>query len=245
MSKIKGIIRNLLNTLHLDLTQNLKYDRLTKLVLKKVLKSDSVCVDVGCHKGEMLVEMLKYAPNGKHFCFEPIPVFYNDLVTLVQASNVTIYPYALSDESGFATFQFVKNAPAYSGLKKRAYKVEHPDIEEINVELKKLDDVLPKNLKVDLIKIDVEGAEFKVLKGAVNCVKSHQPCMIFEYGLGASDYYEVQPEAFYQLIVEDFDLDIFTLKDFVEDKEGLSLNQFVYFYKNNIEYYFVAFKKNR
>lgn len=35
----KNITRSLLNFLHLDLTKNLKYDRLTKLIMKKVIKT--------------------------------------------------------------------------------------------------------------------------------------------------------------------------------------------------------------
>ena len=50
---IKNIIRGALNLLHIDLTKNLEYDRLTNAIMKKVLKVDSNCVDVGCHKGEI------------------------------------------------------------------------------------------------------------------------------------------------------------------------------------------------
>ena len=118
--------------------------------------------------------IVSYAPNAKHFGFEPIPSLY-DLLLTKYSENVEILPFALSDENGKTKFQFVKNAPAYSGILQRKYDVKVPDIQEIEVELKKLDDVIPSNLKIDFIKIDVEGAEFGVLKGAKNILKKSKP----------------------------------------------------------------------
>jgi len=155
---IKNIIRIALNLLHIDLTKNLEYDRLTKSIMKQILKPDSNCIDVGCHKGEILDIVLKVSPEGKHFGFEPIPYLYKDLKNRYNG-KATILPYALSEKNGSSTFQHVKNAPAYSGIKKRKYNTNHPDIEEINVELKRLDDIIDSSIKIDLIKIDVEGAE--------------------------------------------------------------------------------------
>ena len=83
----------------------------------------------------------------------------------------------------------VKNAPAYSGLNKRRYDTSTPDIEEIKVKLGVLDEIIPKDVVIDFIKIDVEGGEFGVLKGAQHLLKKHKPVIVFECGMGASDYY--------------------------------------------------------
>lgn len=88
---IKDTIRKTLNALHLDLTKNLKYDRLTKDVIAKSLKINSNAIDVGCHKGEILDLILKHAPSGKHYAFEPIPDFYNTL-KLKYSSRCEIFP---------------------------------------------------------------------------------------------------------------------------------------------------------
>ena len=66
---LKTLIKQVLNFLHLDLTQNLKYDRLTKEIIKKFIQKSHVCIDVGCHKGEILSQIIKFAPNGKHYAF--------------------------------------------------------------------------------------------------------------------------------------------------------------------------------
>src|SRR5690554_7788214 len=70
---VKDILREILINLRLDLTKNLEYDRLTRAILKKFLKNNHNCIDVGCHKGEILDLMLTYSPQGKHYAFEPIP----------------------------------------------------------------------------------------------------------------------------------------------------------------------------
>ena len=75
----KNSLRWLLVFLHIDLTKNIEYDRLTKKLIRKSLKPDSNCMDIGCHHGEILDLFLKYAPNGHHLVFEPIPWMFNNL----------------------------------------------------------------------------------------------------------------------------------------------------------------------
>lgn len=238
--KYKDIIRSILNFLHLDLTKNLEYDRLTKCIMKQTIHADSNCIDVGCHKGEILDGIIRLAPRGNHFGFEPIPTLYERLKTRY-VNKATIYPYALSDASGNSTFQFVKNAPAYSGLQKRKYEIE-PDIEEINVVLKPLDDVIPLSEKIDFVKIDVEGGEFGVLKGGKEILKKNKPTIIFECGMGASDYYGTEPTELYDFLSEEIGLQISLLKSFINKGASLTREEFEKHFKENKEYYFVAHK---
>ena len=235
---VKQFFRKVFNFLHLDVTKNLEYDRLTKLVLKKVITSDSNCIDVGCHKGEILDEILKHAPNGKHLAFEPIPTFFEALKKNYQ-DKATIYPYALSDKKGSTTFHFVKNAPAYSGIKKRDYAVESPDIEKIQVEMIPLDDLIPADYQPHFIKIDVEGGEFGVLKGAQKTLEKSKPVVLFECGLGASEHYGTTPEALHDYLAT-LNYSIYLLKSFIGDSAALSREDFIKLYKANSEYYFVA-----
>jgi len=227
--------------LHLDLTKNLEYDRLTIKIMSQTIQPKSNCVDVGCHKGEILDIILKLAPNGNHYAFEPIPIFFEHLKHKY-SSHVSVYPYALADKEEYTTFQFVKNAPAYSGIKKRKYDVENPDIEEINVELKKLDEIIPADVAIDFIKIDVEGAELGVLQGAKNILIKNKPVIIFEFGLGASDFYNTKPVDIYNLLVDEIGLQIYTLKGWLANDKGLSLTELKNLFNANKEYYFIADK---
>lgn len=237
---IKDLAREILIFFHLDLTQNLKYDRLTKVIIKQHLKPNSNCIDVGCHKGEILDMMLKYAPNGQHFAFEPIPYLFNDLVREFKGL-ATIYPYALADEKGKTTFNLVKNAPAYSGLKQRHYDIQNPEIEVIDVEEETLDDLIG-DTRIDFIKIDVEGGEFGVLKGAKKLMKNNLPTILFECGKGASDYYGTHPADIFSYLTEEIGLRIFTLDAFIKNGKALSQNEFVDCFDTVKEYYYVASK---
>ena len=206
--------------------------------MKKVVSTSSNCVDIGCHKGEMLDLMLKFAPQGKHFAFEPIPEMYEQL-KLKYNANCEVFKLALSDKKGETTFNYVKNAPAYSGIKKRKYAVKDPQIEELKVNVDLLDNVLPKDLKIDFIKIDVEGGEFGVLKGACETLKKSKPAVVFEFGLGASEYYGAKPEELYNFI-ESCGLRISLLKDWLNEKKPLEREEFIRTYNENKEYYFIA-----
>jgi len=236
---LKDLIRNTLIYLHIDLNKNLKYDRLTGLIFKKVLKPDSNCIDVGCHKGEILEMMLKLSHKGKHMGFEPIPYLNKELIRRY-GQKATIHTCALADQKGEATFQLVKNAPAYSGLKQRRYDVANPEIEEIKVKVDVLDELVPANQKIDLLKIDVEGGEFGVLKGAVNMLKRDKPVVVFECGLGGSDYYGTKPEDIFGFFNDQIGLGIYTLQAFIKEQKPLSAAEFKACFDSNSEYYFVA-----
>ena len=237
-SLIKDTIRKSLNALHLDLTRNLKYDRLTKDVIAKALEKNSNAIDVGCHKGEILDLILKHAPAGKHFAFEPIPDFYEALKVKYDG-RCEVFPYALSDTPGNTTFNYVRNAPAYSGIKKRAYAVDVPDVVELHVQVETLDHIIPSTTKIDFIKIDVEGGEFGVLKGAKNLLTTSKPLVIFECGLGASEFYGTKPENIFDYLYE-LSYRIYSLQNWLNKKEPYSKSVFIDCFNNNKEYYFVA-----
>lgn len=234
---MKGKIRNVLNFIHLDLTKNLKYDRLTKAIIKKSVKYDSNCIDVGCHKGEILDLFIKYAPKGKHFAFEPIPEFYTVLKS--KYNSAKIYPFALGSEEMQTEFNYVKNAPAYSGLKERKYDKLSPNIEKLKVNVKLLDDLIQPDISIDFLKIDVEGAEYGVLKGAIKTIMNHRPFVLFEFGLGASDFYNTKPDDIFSFF-QKINFGIYTLQAFLNNGKNLSLEELKNLYDSNKEYYFVA-----
>jgi FkbM family methyltransferase len=235
----KEIVRKILNYFHLDLTKNLEYDRLTKVIIKKNLEQNSNCIDIGCHKGEIMDFFLSYSPKGQHFGFEPIPFYCNKLKKKYK-EKVNIYPFALSDRNGCSNFQFVKNAPAYSGIKRRKYDIKNPDIETIEVELRKLDDIIPEHINIDFIKIDVEGAEFQVLKGAQKILSTSKPIILFEFGLGASDFYGTTSDDIFALLTKNNERKIYTLKGFIRKSTPLNISEFDQLYQSKKEYYFVA-----
>lgn len=240
MSLIRSI-KDILLFLHIDLTKNLAYDRMTNAIMRRTIGKNTHCMDIGCHKGEILRKMLKLSPEGTHYGFEPIPRLYQELVNKY-GTKAQIFPYAVSDKNGEAIFHIVENDLAYSGIHKRKYKTKNPIIHDINVTLKSLDEIFPEDTPVGFIKIDVEGGEFDVLKGGEKLIRKNKPFIIFEFGLGASDYYGIDPLEVYQFITERLGLRLATLRTFLKKRAPLKAEDFKHLYETNKEYYFIACK---
>ncbi len=238
-SALKRILKQALWNLHLDVTRNMKYDRYTLRLFQTLLKEESNCVDIGCHKGEILEWILRFSPKGEHYAFEPIPFLFEGLKNKFDFPNVHLFNLALSKEAGRLNFTVVKNAPAYSGIKQRKYAVENPDLEIIEVNVERLDDIIPPSKKIRLIKLDVEGAELDVLKGTSRILKESRPCVLFEFGLGSAEFYQASPEEMFQLMREN-DMLLFTLKNWFQTKIALTESEFISNFKMNSEYYFLA-----
>ena len=236
---LKRVIKQSLWNLHLDLTRNMRYDRYTYRLFESVLERNSNCIDIGCHKGEILEWMLQFAPAGEQYAIEPIPYLFQNLQRNFPQSNVHLFPNALSDHDGKVNFTVVKNAPAYSGIKQRKYAVEHPELELIEVEVRRLDDLIPTGKTIRLIKLDVEGAELDVLKGATRILQECRPFVLFEFGLGSAEYYEASPEAMFGLMQENR-MAIFALKDWFGHHRPLDSQEFTHHFNHNSEYYFLA-----
>lgn len=238
---MKQLLKQLLAFFHISVTRNQRYDAYTRRIIQETLAPSSNCIDVGCHRGEILDLMIQRSPNGKKYGFEPIPMLVGFLREKYSGDpNVEIHSTALFDREGTTTFQHVVNAPAYSGIRQRKYDGREVTIEEITVQTGRLDSFIPANLKIDLIKIDVEGAEFHVMKGAVETLRRCRPIVVFEFGLGAADFYEVGPAEVYQLLTRECDMGVSTLKGYLNGADPLTETEFRACFEQGSEYYFVG-----
>ena len=237
---LKSLAKSALKRLPFALSQNHRYDLQTKKILRRYLKADSNCIDVGCHKGEILDLMLTASPKGQHQGFEPIPAMAVALrQNFAKHPNCTIQSLALGNEKGSADFNHVVSNPSYSGLKKRAYDREGEVDEIITVQVERLDDVLPPDHRVDLIKIDVEGGELGVLQGATRILSTYKPLVIFEHGLGASDFYGSTPTQVHGVLAK-AGLRVSLLKDYLAGRPPMTEQEFVRQFEERLNYYFVA-----
>jgi len=222
------------------LTKNQRYDRLTNRIIQRHLHRQSNCVDVGAHRGEIFDLFLKYAPGGQHFGFEPLPHLFKELkLRYSNKHNCHIYPYALAAESGPSSFNYVVSNPAYSGLVRRRYDRRGERDTTIEVERATLDSVLPPDLPVQLIKIDVEGGELGVLEGAQRTMSQFRPLVIFECGVGGTDLYGTTPELIFDLLHQ-YGYRISLLDQFLKGGEALDRNSFNSQFYERKNYYFIA-----
>lgn len=229
---VKSIVKKVF-----PVTLNQRYDKQTKRIMQIVLEDESTFIDVGSHKGEVLELALKISKKGKHFAFEPIPYLFHKLNDKY-GTKCEVLNFGLSDQKRQSSFQHVTTNPAYSGIKKRTYPKEE-QVETIQIQLDTLDNQLKQHDRVDMIKIDVEGAELEVLRGAKKIIEKFHPIIVFEHGLGASDHYNTSPEDILNFF-DDHQYQLFTLKGFIADEPALFRKEFIDFYLTNKEYYFLA-----
>lgn len=135
--------------------RNELYDRQTVDVMKKVLEPSSDCIDIGAFKGDFLRVMVGLAPGGRHYAFEPLPHLAQALRE--RYPSVEVIEAALSDRPGRRRFRHVQGAEGYSGFFRRPYDTYEENVSTIDVDVVRLDDVLPEQIHPRFVKIDVEG----------------------------------------------------------------------------------------
>jgi FkbM family methyltransferase len=214
-----------------------KDDRLALHVMKHALAEGSNCVDVGAHRGAMLQEIRRFAPHGRHFAIEPLPEFAGRLSR--RYPDVTVISCALSDHSGETTFQYVRSNPAYSGIRQRDYPGME-EVAEITVPLRRLDDIVPPELPIALIKLDVEGGEEAVVRGATGVIRRSKPLILFEHERGAADRYGSGPGEMWELLVNQCGLQISLMSCWLGGEASLSAVAFEEQFEKGLSSYFLA-----
>lgn len=191
------------------LRRDLRDHAAARLVIAMTLPPDGDAIDVGAHEGDVLEVMQRVAPVGRMLAYEPIPELHGGLVARFPRAEVR--RAALSDEAGTSEFVHVIDAPGFSGLRERSYPGD-PERRTIEVRTERLDDSLPEGFRPRLIKVDVEGAELQVLRGAAEVLERHRPVVLFEHGEGAADHYGARSSGeLHDLLVGHAGLRIFDL----------------------------------
>lgn len=217
-----------------DLVKNEIYDRQAADVIQHILGENSSAIDIGCHQGQFLKEFLKCAPNGRHFAFEPIPQLAQLLMS--QFPAVAVYPYALSNDSADTIFYVIPDSPALSGLNAREFLVADKPRQEIQVRTERLDDIIPREIRIDLIKIDVEGAEGLVIMGSRDTITRNKPYIILEHGDASSRPFGFSSGDIYDLLVDQCGLKLSLLKNWLHHKRCLTKQEFI----SSRDWYFIA-----
>jgi len=170
-----------------------------------VLPENGVFIDVGANIGSFSERVFKQRNCKKAYLFEPIPEYQKLCAKRFnQKENIIVEQYALSDVTGSTSMWVCKKVNF--GWNTLVKEIASKGMDEIIVEAITFDDYAIKHSinHIDVIKIDVEAGEYKVLKGMKQTLSSlfKKPYILCEIGCGINNhpYWKQEVEMFEWLI---------------------------------------------
>jgi FkbM family methyltransferase len=143
--------------------------------IRRHVPRDAIACDVGANKGSYMYWLSRWAK--RTVAFEPQPglaAYLADIVRELNLSNVTIEAKGVSDRSGaFDLYMPSENSP-------EASLVPIEGAKKVKVPVVTLDDVFAPGDRVGFLKVDVEGAELGVFRGARRILTEDRPSLLFE-----------------------------------------------------------------
>ena len=168
-----------------------EWSELEVSLYRRLLDPDSVVIEVGANLGLHTVPLAKIAASGQVICFEPQRLIFNVLcgnLALNNLINVRAYPWAVGEHHDVITVESTDyetpwNYGAFSIAAGLSGEGRFPgELKSEPTEIVNLDDFAPTaNLpRLDLLKIDTEGFELAVLRGADRLIARTRPTLFVE-----------------------------------------------------------------
>jgi FkbM family methyltransferase len=193
-------------------------DRLATRLITHLCPLNGCFVDVGAHIGSVVAAVARHDPSVRIIAIEAIPEKAKRLQR--KFPRVEIHGCAVGERTGNASFFVHLRASGFSSLGRPQNR---DGVREISVRTERLDDLV--SAKVDAVKIDVEGAELGVLRGAER-ILAGRPIVMFESGPQEDDGLGYSREAIYEfLAARGFSLVI--PNRLAHNDDGLSLGGFL------------------
>jgi FkbM family methyltransferase len=173
--------------------------------MSRALGPGTTFVDIGASVGFFtLLAATRVGSAGRVYAFEPSPVNCKLLsLSLVANSmaNVAIFPAAVSDVEELLLYDAIGSNGVISTMPTDAGSANDLILRTI-VRSVVLDRVLGDLDRLDVVKIDVEGAEYRALKGATGLLQAKRPLVFSEFApVRLRQVSGVEPEEYLQLLV--------------------------------------------
>lgn len=153
---------------------NPRYDGLLPQLVRTFGESD-VVIDVGANVGDSLAAMISKNSKCRYICIEPDPKFFSILVSnsrLIQDFIPTAKVLNLNNLIGTSG---ERGSLSGSSGTKRAFRDSAGEFQYVS-----LDDLFMGSERVRLIKSDVDGFDYDVIKSGFGIISRHHPLIFFE-----------------------------------------------------------------
>lgn len=146
--------------------------------LRRHIRNGDIVCDVGANKGSYIYWLARWCGAGRVIAFEPQPFLarrLSDICSALRLRNVVVEPKAVySIDGSLDLFVPEGHQPGASLLQPSA------EFTTVKVPTITLDSYFGETPRVAALKIDVEGAEFHVLKGAEGILRRWRPMILVE-----------------------------------------------------------------
>lgn len=171
-----------------DMMEHAVYFGYTETAAQKLFEialNKRIIIDVGVNIGHTLLNFARLSPGGKIFGFEPDSVNYQKAernIGLNDFGNISLIKKGVGSKTATARLYRVNEDNAGMNRILDCSADLHNEFDFDEIEIIKLDDFAVENelAQIDLIKIDVEGYELKVLEGAENSLRAYAPTLFIE-----------------------------------------------------------------
>lgn len=193
---IKSIIKSLFNQFGLEIHKGKRKDPFEDQEMLINSNETSVIFDVGAHTGTITVKYKKLFPKATIYCFEPTPDSFKILQQKALAlDKVKTFQCAICDRIGKSKFHVNFYSSCNSLLPRPSkgkcyYDEKASNIDTIEVNITTIDDFCNEHSisKINILKLDVEGAELLVMKGALNKLNQKLIDLIYTEVMFVSHY---------------------------------------------------------
>ncbi len=176
------------------------YEKEESAMIETLISPNDTIFDIGANIGWNAINIAAAQRASSVHCFEPIPHTYRYLkrnIDLNGMRNIIAHNFGFSDHAGAFPFYY------YPGGSVNASSVnltEREDVQAVACSVKTLDEYVHEHqLRVDVIKCDVEGAELPVFKGGIHTLGRDKPIVFSEILRKWSAKFNYDPNEIFEL----------------------------------------------
>ncbi len=200
------------------------WEELTTDLFKEAVKEENVVVDLGANIGYYsLLAARLVGSKGRVYAFEPEPTNYSLLLKNIELNgyhNIIPVSKAVSNAAGTVRL-FLDNQDTGAhticepGKKGKSIEVESVTLDEFFKD---------REPRIDVIKMDIEGAEMSALAGMDRILKENNNLKIFvEFYFSGIARSGSSPQEFIRRLLEDYHFSILAIGDYTKDKKYLRI----------------------